>query len=107
MTGNPAKVADEAAVKAVRAGIRQGKSPVIGVSPSTKVTITTTDEDEAEFITRVLLANIGAGSNEDEFASFLHAFELYVTLYAIKAEHRPALIKALRRTQGSVLKMRD
>lgn len=101
-SGNPAKAAENSTVKQVRAGIKAGKSATLPITQHTKVTITTTDEDEAEFITRIILANCNM-DNEDEFSSFLHAMELYVTLYSATDKARAKrLASALKRTANTV-----
>lgn len=100
-SGNPAKAADDAVVKQVRAGIRAGKYPKIPLSPTTSIVINSTNEDEAEFITRVVLANVNS-QEEDEFTSFLHAIELYSTLHALDAGRRKRLLTQLKKMLNAI-----
>lgn len=99
-SGNPAKAAlfteEERAVQQIRAGIEQGKGAVVTLTPDTKVTINSTNPDEAEFIARIIIENVNY-AGEEKVSSLFGMFMLYFGYLGIDDEKlNQRIIKALK-----------
>ena len=93
-SGNPAKAAVEEAVRQVRAGITNGQSATIALTPDTKVTINTADADEAEFMTRLIVAH---RNPKDDVDQYLNLTCLYAYLFMGDAKYRKRLLRQFKR----------
>lgn len=93
-SGNPAKVRSDLVVKEVRKGIAAGKAATLPLTPDTKVTIAGTSEDEAEFITRLIL---GAMNPNEDFDQFLNLTGIYTYLFMGDKRMCKTLLKNYRR----------
>lgn len=78
-SGNPLKAQEDQIVEQVRAGIRQGKKPKIPLSDTTSIVIESSNEDEAEFISRLILLHEKPFTTVE---SLVGGMSIYVNLYA-------------------------
>lgn len=99
---NPKRAAQEELIKEIRKAVRAGKTVNVPMTDKTVVTINSKSEDEAAFIAGVLFANMEAGTGDGDLDTFLHAQQLYSTLYMQHKPYRAKVVKHLKKMTNDI-----
>ena len=89
-SGNPAKAGLNQKVAEVRKAVVAGKQATVALTPETKVTIATSNPDEAEFMVRLIAAN---RNPSEDFYQFLNLTGLYTYLFMGDPKMRKRLLR--------------
>lgn len=99
---NPKRAAEEELIKDIRKAVRTGHTVNVPMTANTVVTIKSKSEDEAAFIAGVLFANMGAGTDDGDLDTYLHASRLYATLYMSHKPYRAKVVKHFKKVTNDL-----